>query len=117
MNETILISLPKSEFQDIIIDCVNACLKHNHTTLPSLEEADQLLTIQEAAQFISLSVPTVYGLVSKSLIPVSKKGKRLYFSKAELTDWIKTGRRKTIAETASEADNFLQAKKKGGIKL
>ena len=31
-----------------------------------LPEADQLLTIQEAAEFLKLSVPTLYGLVSDS---------------------------------------------------
>ncbi len=46
---------------------------------PSHPETDQLLTIQQAAEFLKLSVPTLYGLVSKSQLPVSKRGKRLYF--------------------------------------
>lgn len=57
-------------------------------------ESEQLLTIQQAAQLLNLSVPTIYGLVSKAEVPVSKKGKRLYFSKQELTAWIKEGRKK-----------------------
>ncbi len=69
-------------------------------------ETDQLLTIQQAAELISLSVPTLYTLVHKAEIPVSKRGKRLYFSKQELTDWIKAGRKKTVAEINSEADTF-----------
>lgn len=76
------------------------------------EEADQLLTIQEAAKFINLSVATIYTLKSRSEIPVSKKGKRLYFSKQELTDWIKSGRRKTIAEIDAEATDYLKNKKR-----
>ncbi len=36
-------------------------------------EHDQLLTIKQAAEILSLSVPTIYGLVSKAEIPVSKK--------------------------------------------
>lgn len=74
-------------------------------------EADQLLTIQQAAETICLSVPTIYGLVSRSEIPCMKKGKRLYFSKAELTDWIKAGRKKTISEMEQETDKFLSKKK------
>jgi excisionase family DNA binding protein len=57
-------------------------------------ESDDLLTIQQAASFLKLSVPTLYGLVSRSKLPVNKRGKRLYFSKHELTDWIKAGRKK-----------------------
>lgn len=75
-------------------------------------EPDPLLTIQQAAEFLKLSVPTIYSLVSRSEIPVSKKTKRLYFSRKELTDWIKTGRRKTISEVEAEADSFLQLKTK-----
>lgn len=80
-------------------------------------EADQLLTIKQASEFLKLSVPTLYGKVHDAVIPVSKKGKRLYFSKKELTDWIKTGRKKTVTEIAAEAETYIKIKKKnGGIK-
>ena len=74
-------------------------------------ENEQLLTIKEAAEFLHLSVPTLYGYVSKSAIPVSKQGKRLYFSKQELTEWVKTGRKKTIAEISAEANTYLTKKR------
>lgn len=78
----------------------------------STEEIDQLFTIQQASEFLKLTVPTIYGLVSRSGIPVSKKGKRLYFSKAELTAWIKEGRRKTTKELQLEAANFTTNKRR-----
>jgi len=70
-------------------------------------EGEILLTIQEAAQFLSLSVPTLYGLVSKAQLNVNKKGKRLYFSKSELTNWIREGRKKTTTEIKKEAEVFI----------
>ncbi len=75
-------------------------------------EADQLLTIQQAAEFLNLSVPTLYGYVHHSAIPVCKRlgTKRLYFSKQELTDWVKAGRKKTVAEIEAEADAYLKKK-------
>jgi excisionase family DNA binding protein len=75
------------------------------------QEQDELFTIQQAAEFLNLSVPTIYGHVSKAEIPVSKRGKRLYFSKEELTAWIKAGRKKTQAEIAATADAYLSNKK------
>jgi excisionase family DNA binding protein len=76
-------------------------------------ESDQLLTIQQAGDLISLSVPTIYGLVSRSEIPVNKMGKRLYFSRQELIDWIKSGRKKTVYEINAEANQYLIDKRKG----
>lgn len=78
-------------------------------------ETDQLLTIKQASELITLSVPTIYGLVQRSAIPVSKQGKRLYFSRIDLINWIRTGRRKTIAEIISEGQNFESNKRKGGM--
>lgn len=75
-------------------------------------DPDQLLTVQQAAEFLTLSVPTIYGLISKGEVPCMKRGKRVYFSKVELINYLKQGRKKTLAETASEADTYL--KKKGG---
>lgn len=77
-------------------------------------ETDQLLTIKQAGEIISLSVPTIYGLVSRKEIPVSKRGKRLYFSKFELTAWIKSGRKLTNAEIDSKAGAFLVKSKRRG---
>jgi len=56
--------------------------------------------------------PTVYGWVNAGTIPVHKGGKKLRFLKSEIDAWLKQGRKKTLAETASEADAYL--KKKGG---
>ncbi len=74
---------------------------------------DQLLPIEGAAALLHLTVPTVYGLVHRKEIPVMKKGKRLYFSREELTQYIKSGRKKTTAELTTEAETeFLTANKK-----
>jgi len=78
---------------------------------PQVEE-DKLLTIKEASQLLSLTVPTVYGLVQRREIPVCKKGKRLYFSRAEVVDWIKTGRKRTSAEVDKETERLIQLRSK-----
>ncbi len=75
-------------------------------------EVDQLLTVQQAAEFLNLSVPTIYGYVQKQEIPVCKRSKRLYFSKQQLTEWIKSGRKKTVAEIEAEAEKYLSNHKK-----
>jgi excisionase family DNA binding protein len=111
MEKTILISLPIEDLQTVIIDCVNTCLMSNKQEVHQQAETDELLTVQDAAKFLSLTVPTVYGLISKGELPVMKRSKRCYFSKVELIDYLKQGRRKTLAETAIEAERYCKTKK------
>lgn len=75
-------------------------------------EEDKLLTIREAAEILHLSVPTVYGLVQRSEVPVCKRGKRLYFSKQELVSWILSGRKKTVSEIDAEAEQYIRSRNK-----
>lgn len=57
------------------------------------------------------SKPTVYGWVNAGTIPVHKSGKKLRFLKSEIDNWLRQGRKKTLAETASEAEKYLKNKK------
>lgn len=75
-------------------------------------QQEQFLNIQEAAEFLSLTVPTMYSKVSKGELPVMKRSKRLYFSRTELLEYLKQGRKKSNAEIEQEAQAYL--KKKGG---
>ena len=59
---------------------------------------DEPLNIIKAAKFVDLAVPTVYSKVSRKEIPFNKQGKRLYFYKSELEEWIKKGRKQTYME-------------------
>ncbi|MDD4672189.1 MAG: helix-turn-helix domain-containing protein [Bacteroidales bacterium] len=77
------------------------------------EQPEKLLTIQEAAQFLNLTVPTIYSKTSRGELPFMKRSKRLYFSSTELMEYIKGGRKKTNAEIEQEAEDYLLSKKKG----
>jgi excisionase family DNA binding protein len=113
MDKTVLISLPIEDLQTVIIDCVNSCLRNNkQESKPPTDQPEQLLTIQKAAEFLRLTVPTIYSKVSKREIPVMKRNNRLYFSRTELIEYLKEGRKKSNAEIQLEAEAYL--KKKGG---
>jgi excisionase family DNA binding protein len=72
------------------------------------DQPEQLLTIQEAAEFLSLTVPTMYSKVSKNELPVMKRSKRLYFSRTELLEYMREGRRRTNAEIEAEAGEYVR---------
>lgn len=70
--------------------------------------SEQLLTVKEAADFLNLSVPTIYSKVSRGELPVMKRGKKLHFSNTELMQYLKDGRKLTNSEIETEAENYLQ---------
>lgn len=74
---------------------------------------DKLLTIKEAAEFLSLATPTLYSKVSKGDLPYVKRGKRLYFSQEELSKYLQQGKKLTAADIAKDASIYL-TKRKGG---
>ena len=77
------------------------------------QNEEEFLTVKETAEFLNLSVSTIYGLNHKGELPVMKRGKLCYFSKRELIDYLKQGRRKTLNEINLEADKFISQKKGG----
>ena len=78
-------------------------------------EVERPLMIEEAAKFLSLSVPTVRSRIKKGL-PVMKKGNRCYFFKSELAKYIESGRKKTDSEIDAETDLILATQKRKGGK-
>jgi len=53
---------------------------------------------------------TVYGWVFAGKIPVNKGGKKLRFLKSEIDEWLKQGRKMTLAETSLKAEQYLKNK-------
>lgn len=80
----------------------------HHLSKPAVE--DELLTVQDAAKLLKLSVPTIYGLISKGGIPVMKRSKRCYFSKLELINYMKEGRKKPLSEINAIAEKHVKGK-------
>ncbi|HEX3024623.1 MAG TPA: helix-turn-helix domain-containing protein [Chitinophagaceae bacterium] len=54
-----------SNIENLLLD-----LKHLPKETSERPNTDELLTVQDAAIFLRLSVPTVYGLISKGDLPV-----------------------------------------------
>lgn len=54
--------------------------------------ANEMLSVAEAATFLNISTQAVYTMVSRGIIPYHKPGKRLYFDRQDLEEWIRLGR-------------------------
>ena len=55
------------------------------------KDDDQMMTMDEACQFIGKKRSTMYSLTSERRIPYRKRGNKLYFFKKELVEWIQSG--------------------------
>lgn len=106
-----IIVTTKQELESIIETSISKALNLKILESEQKEQADQLFIIDEAMTFTRLSKATLYSLVNRREIPFCKKGKRLYFSKHDLTDWIKSGRNKTNAEISADTHAYLKNKK------
>jgi len=75
------------------------------------QQGDDLMDVRQTAEFLGLSVNSIYLMSRTKKIPSMAQGKKLYFSKNEIRDWMKQGKRKTQSELLEDAKNFRRTKK------
>jgi len=76
----------------------------------------EALNFNEGCQYLDLSASHLYKLTSSGDIPHYKpNGKKIYFNRKELDQWLLRNRIKSTDEISEAADNFLM--KKGRLKL
>lgn len=76
----------------------------------------EVLNFAEAAKYLELSHSHLYKLTSAGSIPFYKpNGKKLYFNRAELNEWLLRNRNNTNDEIEQQAADYLI--KKGRVRL
>lgn len=65
-----------------------------------LNSERHLLTVQEAADYLAISVSTLYGWAWQRRIPFVKIGRALRFDRADLEQFIKSNRFAARSETS-----------------
>lgn len=64
----------------------------------------EVLTLEETAEYLSLSKSAIYKLTSNGSIPFYRpNGKKLYFKRSELDNWIFESK----VDTTNEVFNYL----------
>ena len=110
MQDKIFISLSRHELIELLREVVNETRENNQK---QSSNSNELLNIEQAAEFLGLAKPTLYAHTSKREIPHLKRGKKLYFEKEKLIEWLQEGKQKTQAEIQAEAQNYLKNGKGG----
>lgn len=76
-------------------------------------EKYEILSLKEASEFLKLSMSCVYKLTSQKQIPhYIPGGKRIYFKKSDLENWVFSNRINSDAEMSCEFENYLSRKSK-----
>jgi len=79
-------------------------------TLPTIFNLDQ------AAEYVSLSKSAIYKKTSERNIPHFKQGKKLFFKRSELDDWLTQNRISTHAEIEQMASEYIRRKPWRGMR-
>ncbi len=105
MEQILYTPLTLAQLMKVLEPGIDASIKRAVSDiLAAQSRQDELMGIKEAAKYLGFTPGSLYVLVSKRQVPHSKRGKRIYFVKSILDDWIRNGRRKTEQEiiTASK---------------
>jgi excisionase family DNA binding protein len=68
----------------------------------------EFLTLDETADYLSVSKSVLYKMNSKKEIPYYKPGgKNIYFKKADLDNWVYGKKVNSVSEVEIEVDEYL----------
>ena len=78
------------------------------TLLLATQQPNKPLTLLEAAEFLDFSRSYLYRLTSQGRVPCYKpEGKRVYFDRAELVNWLKRNRIRPQEEIEEKAASYI----------
>ncbi len=74
-----------------------------------VQQTQEVLSFKEAYQFLGVSESQLYKMTSKRIIPFSKPaGKRIYFDRRHLVQWMLGRSKKTNKQLQSQAIEHLK---------
>ncbi len=102
MSTLVLTPYSEVDFKHLMKELLCELLAENgfsaSSKLTTETNPEGILNVKQAADLLHIKVNTLYEKTSLKLIPHFKKGKKLYFQKDELMEWIKEGKIKTKTE-------------------
>ncbi|PCJ66092.1 MAG: hypothetical protein COA58_08440 [Bacteroidetes bacterium] len=95
---------------DSILDMMSALTNERNATPPNSEQSDAIFTVDQLAEFLDLSKPSIYAKISNGELPVIKKQKRCYFFKADIIDYLRKDRVKPNYEIEEQVSQIIKGK-------
>lgn len=103
---------------ELILDKLNAIEELLRTVIKNDHKGATVLTtslpivfnLNQAAEYVSLSKSAMYKKTAERTIPHFKQGKKLFFKRSELDDWLTKNRISTHAEIEQMASEYIRRK-------
>lgn len=99
------------EDNKILADKIDALNRKVSMSLPESKktESKERMDVNEAQQYIPghPAIQTIYGWTSSGQIPYHKIGKRIYFVKSELDEWLSHDFHKSGDNLQKEAEEYI----------
>ncbi len=83
-TDIVLLSLTLDELKQVISDSIRKELEERPTTIIQQPLEEQLLSRDEAAKLLKISLVTLNDRMRKGEIPFSRSGRRILFLKSDL---------------------------------
>ncbi|MCL9805861.1 helix-turn-helix domain-containing protein [Flavobacterium amniphilum] len=83
-NVVQLENIDATEFKNEIINGVILALKSNDSLLQLNEQSEQLLTREETAKLLSVSLVTLWDWTKKDIIPAYRIGNKVRYKRSEI---------------------------------
>jgi excisionase family DNA binding protein len=73
-----------------------------------LANTNDPMDVKDLAAYLKISASTIYKFTSTRSIPYYKNGKRLFFKREEINDWIFTTKINSSYEIEQEANEYIR---------
>jgi excisionase family DNA binding protein len=100
-----LIDLTVAQFKELLNQ------RPNFVQIQEKDDPEEFLTAEEARLHINVALSTLYGMVCRKEISVYKPGKKLYFKRKDLDNYICQVKKKSKTEYLAEVTQISQRKK------
>jgi excisionase family DNA binding protein len=89
------------------LDRIEKAIAKLNTSVP-IVEVNHPMDIKELSAYLKSSRSAIYKMTSSNDIPHYKSGKRLYFKKSEIDEWVFSNRIKTNDDIEKEAMEYIR---------
>ena len=110
----VIIEIDREEFSSIVSQAVHHALSNAgiNPSPQSSKEDEDIMTVAEVCVLLNMKKSGLYQKTHQRQIPFMKQGKKLYFSRQEINEWLKSGGVMTLEQEKTEDDKIFYQKHK-----